>query len=322
MKIAIVSFDLWGYNQEIANTLKKQNNEVSVINSALYSYTYESIIDHLISFLKKTFFNRNIKKIHREDQTLKNILKLTHQDKILVVNPSLFSAEALNLLRNKTKEFIAFNNDSLSKVPLPKDNVHLFDRVYVFDQSDVNNKYQYAPNYIYNHKFILSFNDTKQSDVFNVQSGDKERLWKLNKIAQHLKAKDYKLNLFVKGKKRNKVDSSIQFLNSKILNLNEVNEWIYNSKIILDIVKSNQNGMSFRVMESMGLHKKLITTNQSIKDQDFYNPKNIFVIENINNFNIPENFIETPYIDIPENIYKEYTIENWINKIFYQNKIN
>jgi hypothetical protein len=98
---------------------------------------------------------------------------------------------------------------------------------------------------------------------------------------------------------------------NKHIDLNTVNEYIKNSKTVLDVHKKNQNGLSFRVFESLGTQKKLITTNTDIKNYDFYNPNNIFIIEN-DDFLIPKSFFETAYEPIPETILKKYLIENWV----------
>lgn len=59
------------------------------------------------------------------------------------------------------------------------------------------------------------------------------------------------------------------------------------------------------------LQKKLITNFKDIKEYDFYKKDNIFIIgeDDLNNI---KNFVNTGYVDIPENIIKKYTIDGWI----------
>ena len=90
---------------------------------------------------------------------------------------------------------------------------------------------------------------------------------------------------------------------------------IKESRIILDVHKKIQNGLTFRVFEAIGLNKKLITTNKDIVNYDFYNPNNIFVWdENITE--IPINFLEKEYEKLSDEIYKKYSLENWVKTIF------
>ena len=66
-----------------------------------------------------------------------------------------------------------------------------------------------------------------------------------------------------------------------------------------------------RTIEMIGMHKKLITTNQAIKKYDFYNPDNIAVIDR-NDIAIPEGFLDKPYSEIEDAIYNRYSLESWI----------
>ena len=72
--------------------------------------------------------------------------------------------------------------------------------------------------------------------------------------------------------------------------------------------------MTMRTIEILGLKRKLITTNKDIVNYDFYNSNNILVIDRDNpKFDI--SFIEKPYIELKEEIYKKYSLENWILEI-------
>lgn len=64
--------------------------------------------------------------------------------------------------------------------------------------------------------------------------------------------------------------------------LSEVNENLQNSKVLLDINRIGQSGLTFGVFESINLEKKLITTTADIKKYDFYNPNNILIIDDQN----------------------------------------
>src|SRR5690606_39098696 len=68
----------------------------------------------------------------------------------------------------------------------------------------------------------------------------------------------------------------------------EIFKYSENSKIVIDIAHANQKGLSMRPFEALGLKRKLITNNTDIKNYDFYNPNNIFIIENFDNLDIPD----------------------------------
>ena len=99
------------------------------------------------------------------------------------------------------------------------------------------------------------------------------------------------------------------------MSLESVGELVKRSRIILDIAKPGQAGLSFRFFEAMASRKKVITTNRSVVDYDFYNPANILVIDEANPV-IPERFITDPYVDVPETIYQKYTLQGWVENGF------
>ena len=69
-----------------------------------------------------------------------------------------------------------------------------------------------------------------------------------------------------------------------------------------------------RTIEMIGMNKKIITTNQTIKEYDFYNPNNICVIDR-NNININTNFFDAQYEPLSDQIYIKYSLEQWIKDI-------
>lgn len=76
---------------------------------------------------------------------------------------------------------------------------------------------------------------------------------------------------------------SITFIN-KIIDHEELPKYYKNTKIILDLMREGQFGLSFRVFEAMAL-EKIITDNEKIKNYDFYNPNNILVLnEDFSNY--------------------------------------
>lgn len=90
------------------------------------------------------------------------------------------------------------------------------------------------------------------------------------------------------------------------------------SKVCLDIQQTHQKGVTMRTYESMFAHTKLITTNQYVKEYDFYNPNNICVIDK-ENPEVPKEFWETEFEPIEQKILNKYTVNQWVMDIFDEN---
>ena len=70
-----------------------------------------------------------------------------------------------------------------------------------------------------------------------------------------------------------------------------------------------------RTIEMIGMNKKIITTNENIKEYDFYNSNNILLL-NKDLSNLEKSFFETDYQELSSEIYQKYTLENWVKNIF------
>ena len=63
------------------------------------------------------------------------------------------------------------------------------------------------------------------------------------------------------------------------------------------------------------LKKKLITNNASIKEKDFYDSSNIYIIQDMELKGIEE-FMKIPYKEVDPKIVSQYEINQWIQNYF------
>lgn len=87
------------------------------------------------------------------------------------------------------------------------------------------------------------------------------------------------------------------------------------SRAILDISQRGQDGYSMRVMEAIFFDKKLITTNEYVRNSDFFDKNNIYVIdlEKIDTDEI-KHFFELEFHPYPESVKNYYSFEEWLNR--------
>ena len=162
------------------------------------------------------------------------------------------------------------------------------------------------------YKYDISFLGTLHSDRYSVikqvdELATKEGLecyWFLYLQSKFIY---YLYRLFKKGFK--KVDKRI--LSFEKMSAKDVAVALEESRIILDVQHPNQMGLTMRTIEMIGMHKKLITTNNSIRQYDFYNENNVAIIDR-NKVEIPKEFLSGSYYEIPQSIYEKYTLKYWI----------
>lgn len=87
-------------------------------------------------------------------------------------------------------------------------------------------------------------------------------------------------------------------------------------KSVLEICQEGQRGLTLRALEAMLCHRKLITNNQSISKEDFYDSRNIFIIGKDDNNNIKE-FVGSDFVIGDESVLMKYDFNKWLT--FFEN---
>ena len=324
-KICIISFDHWNYDKHIVDKLNEKGIEAFHIK--IGGFKHKNISSRIANTFSKIFLDKNPKTKKRQEHIIEMLEKKGFQDQILIINPEVIDIEYHNKIKKYTTKYIAYLYDSVERNPVEHLLNDLFHEIYSFDKEDVK-KFDFKETTNYNYiktKLDVAYKKPLL-DIIYVTSFDK-RIEKLAPIAADLVEKNIKFNFIIAGKKATVFNLKKIFTNKfnhlnfrkKRINQTELLELYTQSKVILDLARENQTGLSFRVFEAMGLEKKLITDNVIIKEYPFYNPNNILVIANEkNDFDV--RFFETQYEPLSEEIYYIYTLDNWVNKIFNLNK--
>jgi hypothetical protein len=315
MRITLISFDNWGFNNHIATTLEKEGHIVHHIDFNTFIYKYPSFLHRMQNFILKLFLKNTLKDLYYGSEIIKRLNEINEiQDVILTIKGDFIDPKSISEFKKFTKKSIGFFNDNAYRCVKIKRVIPSFDEVFSFEKEDCKKfDLKFASNWIYNSQPDEKIDNSFDYSLFNISSKDK-RLPLLLKIADNLASQKIKYKFIIYDKKCKTKSQSITYINNHIP-LRDVNFYISRSKVLLDINRDGQNGLTFRVFESMGLQKKLITTNSDIKNYDFYNPNNILIID-IKRPEIPKAFFENEYEKLPEDIYNKYTLSGWIKNVF------
>ncbi len=317
MKVTIIGFDKWGYNKYIVRELERRGIKTRHIDYSKLTYEYPTYFHKGLNFITKTLFNFSFKRLHLNRLLYLLVSKQDKQDVILVIKGDDLSVPTLKMLRNNTKELFAFFNDSMDRYPRMKKIHSYFDKVYSFDSKDVE-KYdlEFISNYIY---FDMSryVKEKTSYNIFNIGSLHK-RSQLIPQFVAYFKEHNIQYKLIAcheKGDILQLEDNGVEIIDKAYPLKTVFLDFVTKSDILLDMQRPHQKGLSFRIMEGIGLKKKIITTNTDIVNYDFYNPNNIAVVDS-NNIEIDEAFFNTPYQDIAPEILNSYHISSWVNNVF------
>ncbi|KGE13917.1 hypothetical protein [Sphingobacterium deserti] len=321
MKICIISFDYWNYDCHIVSKLREHAVEASHINMG--AYKYRNFRERAFNACSKLLRGKNIKHVKRQEYVLESLAGLGHQDQILILNPHTLDRQTILAIKKFTNRLITYLYDNLDRFPV-EGKLNLFDKIYSFEDRDVA---AHGFEKITNYNYLNECPEPSQgatSDLFYITSYDRRRNKIVRKLAGRLASLDLKSKMVVVGKQiwKEKLRSmlfrpqhSCIELKNKPVYIDTVLEEYKNSKVIVDLMREGQEGLSFRIFEAMALEKKIITDNPRIKDYDFYDPQNILCINN-DLSEIDNTFFETPYRPLADKIYKKYTLDYWVSQVF------
>lgn len=317
MRVCLISFDFFNFDQNIILELKRRNIEADHIDISKFKYQYTSIFDRISNFFNKLILKKNKKTFEMEKDVLKRLQNLGHYDVILVIRPDCFTRQTHLEIKKHANKYISYIYDSCTRFPIDHLLNGIFDEIFSFDIED-SKKYDFTfiTNYIYTNKKEIQYNNETNNNVFIIISID-ERFPFLNNIANYLSKEEIPFKFILIGKRKPKnINVKITYSKKHIF-IDDLKDDLENSKIFLDLIRKDHNGLSFRIFESLSMQRKIITTNKSISQYDFYNSNNILILDENNlDIKIPSDFLTTPYQPLSPETYHKYTIENWVKTVF------
>ncbi len=313
-KLLFIAPDSVGIVKVIKEGLEKYTNyQIDFIDLEVYKdkFKYNNLLHRTANFFSKHFLKKNFKQIHYQNLVTAAINQTDDNYSIIfIIRPDFLCDINLSLLRKKTNCFLAYYWDSVSFFPRKLVIRHFFDKIYSFDSNDCK---KYGFSFITNFYFFEQTSPEIKYQVYHLSTYDK-RKYLLERVAKKM---DFLgISYKVKCRSTKPFDSKYIERFEKILNYQDMLNEISCCKILLEIQTNDQSGLTFRPFEAMGLNKKLITSCKLIKEYDFYNPNNIFIIDDLaSEINIPQSFFHDPYMEIPSTIKQKYHLKNWINTI-------
>jgi hypothetical protein len=317
-RILLFVNNLFGYEYDIKSKLEELGAVVDYFNERPSN-----------SFLSKTLIrlNRNILGFYI-DRYYSKIYKQTihnNYNYILVIKGESISMSILTMFRSKHRnaKFILYLWDSITNNKNAISNYKYFDKVLSFDNNDVK-RYGFVFRSLFYtdiYKSIISAQNPTYDALF-VGTAHSDRYDFVKKIEKQLLNNNRKVYCYFflhniifyyieKFKKKSHKYIKKSNFHFKSLNKDDLLNLVANSKCIIDIQHPNQNGLTMRTIEALGANKKLITTNTSIVDYDFYNPNNIFIVDRKNPI-VNDSFFDSSYQMIDDNIYDKYSIDTWV----------
>lgn len=316
MKVLLISSAFYGYHCVIRKGIEKLGFECD-----------EYIFAHgfLYNILSILPISGKISDKLRDNHFKRHISRYAHPyDKIVVIKGSCISNENHRLLRelNPAAKFSLYIWDDIALDMGELDIMQYYDKVFSYNPQDCL-KY----NMIFRPMFFDNTIDKpamkKDIDLFYIASYRKNRIKFIEKVLENTKAYRIRYKVILK--------SSLPFFFSRCDNIKhwrffrfhalpyqEMYSFLNRSRCSIELCRPGQEALSTRAFESLYTQTKIITTNESIKDYDFYCADNVLVVDE-NNPSIPEWWIKTPFYHIDKCILEKYSLDSFCSELLTDN---
>ena len=318
-KILFIGPRYFNYGIKIREELEKNGADVIWINSSIRDTSkYNSFVYKYLPVFSDKLRDRYYKK---------RLPNEYDADIVLVIKGETLSHAIMQKLKKENRRafFIMYQWDSVNAEPKALELESYFDKKATFDYKDAQEYgWHYRPLFYLEESNLAWEKRTK--DISTIGVIHSERIDLLHKLQKFSEANDlslfhhlfctflgyYKRKYFMKDPVY--VKAQHDEITHKSLDLSTTYAIYKDSKVVADYTFPGQTGFTMRTIECLGNHCKLITNNKYIELADFYNKNNIFVYD-INQFEIPADFIYSPFMSIPQEIMQKYSLQGWIDEV-------
>lgn len=320
--VLLIMPEFYNYQEVISQHIKKMGFNCYVFNEEPDRKKYL-----FLKNIKTIFKTKDVYKKFRSD-LLKKITSVNCIfDYVIIIRGNILNEVFLQVLKQSIvgqPKWIYYTWDSLKYLEHHGKIAYFFDDCYSFDSFDVqeNKKFKLLPLFYDESYSFLEEKPTYEYDYCSIAGFSKERYECVKKIMDanpnmklfirlYLDKNIYHIKMIKDKKYFSNIDTELlimePFTPDKIINI------CNKSRAIIDITHSGQHGLTMRTIEALGMQKKIVTNNKIIKEYDFYNNNDFFVVNN--DWKLPSiEWLEKEYS--VENIIREkYSIESWVKKL-------
>lgn len=324
-KVLLIMPNFFDYPKIISDELEELGYEVDYFDDRPSTTSFVKaairINRKLLHIYIKSYFKRIMKKINEKKYNV--VLVISGQS--LSFNEKMIK----DLKKNQAQaRFILYQWDSQKNFPHIISFQKYFDKCFSFDREDVssNQNLDFLPLF-YSKRYEKIGNTNIHSyeyDVCFIGTAHPKKFKFINEMSSQLNqvfSKQYiyfflpSRLVYVYRKFRSKEFKQANYRDFHFTSLkgNEVDRIFEESMCVLDTAQEGQNGLTIRIFEALGAKKKVITTNQDIKNYDFYKPENIYVYSGGFDFSMP--FFQNDYQDLDSEIYSKYSLKQWLFEV-------
>lgn len=319
-RVLLIAPRFFGYEQEIAAELTRLGKQVDFLPDRPFD---SPLMKAVMRFRPELgghracdrFFAQRTEELGRSDY-----------ETVLVIQGEGVTASTLRGWRKAYPQarLVFYTWDSIENKPFSKRNLSLYDRCSTFDPVDAK-KYGmgFRPLFYADgfdrptdaaYAYDLSFIGTVHSDRYRIVHSLLEQLPPDTRTFVYLYLQApwmYDLRRFFTNTLDGAKREEFRF---NPLSKDVVQATFFGSRAVLDIEHVQQRGATMRTMEALGSRRKMVTTNATLRNYDFFDPRNIQIIDR-KTPRLEQEFLQTPYEAVAEEIRQKYSLRQWVRDV-------
>lgn len=316
--VLLIAPQYFGYDSLIAQFMRSNGIDVDLLpDRPLNSNAGKAVMRlnrNLAMPLADRYFKSRVSSLERK-----------RYDAILVIQGEGLSPDLLKWVRAaySATPLIWYLWDSFENKPALRENLPYFDTVFTFDPKDANDYGMTLQPLFFAPSWGKIVHAKKKYDLCFIGTGHEDRFPLVQSLKQSHSDKNFFSFLFLPSpmlyawrrlSEKNFRGSTPGDFSFDKMTLAEIQGIVAQSQVVLDIQHPAQRGLTMRTVETMGARKKLVTTNVSVREYDFYNENNVLVIDRKRPV-IPESFFQTEYRPIAADVMEKYSVLGFLKSL-------
>ncbi|MGC4235761.1 MAG: hypothetical protein QM594_22490 [Niabella sp.] len=310
-KILLFGNRMAGYSDRIAEELKRQG---ALVDQLYYGYIPSFVMQIIHNIVNNKFYQRLLLFYH--EKKLNSVYKGKKYDIILVINGKNMPLQLLEQVKkvSPNAEFILYIWDDMANVRHPDNFLRFFNKVFTYNPFDAEEYHLIYRPFFYS-EYVLKNKTSDLAFVGMLQSNRLKLLDEIKKQNPGATFNNYIFSHFLSFVKRfSAFKTKIKEVHFKRASYKKYIDILSTAKAVIEIPHVLQKNITTRAIEALGTRTKLITTAATIKNFDFYNEDNVFILSNDNISDI-QRWLTIPYKNYDDAILEKYSLSAWVRDI-------
>ena len=309
-RILLIGIGFYDYEHSIAARLRERGADLVV---------FQDQPPELQSGLRRWLQRDPDALIARHERRILDSAHAQPFDQVLVIKAVGLRLSFLKALRELLphSEFILYQWDSLARLEGLEERLPLFDRVLTFDRKDALARPEMAfrPLFFREMPEAVEAQDIDVAFVGWLHSDRLESARRMQAEARNLGLSTFVylytgwltwLKLALRGKAKDVHPRTLSYRELLAINMR--------SRCIYDLPHALQSGLTMRTVETLGMHKKLLTTAQDVVHYDFYCADNVRVVR-LPETGLDRDFVMSAPTPIDPAVLRRYSLDAWLDDV-------